>query len=107
MASICYAWDDAPFKWLEAPFTWIEACVIEKLLKAGGPSERVRNRLKTLDDDERQVIINLFLRLNVDEIVFEKRVNKHKNQKVKLKLKDVELVQKQQKIINVNVKINE
>jgi hypothetical protein len=107
MATICYAWDDAPFRWDEAPFTWIEGCVLEKLLRAGGPSWKVRNRLKELDDEERQIIIGLFVRLNVDEIVFEKRMNKHKNQNVKLKLKDVEIIQRQQKNIKVNVKIKE
>lgn len=104
MTTICYAWDDAPFRWDEAPFTWIEGCIIEKLLKPGGPSPRVRDRLKELDDEERKILIQLFLRLEVDEIVFEKRVNKHKNKKVKIKLKDVEVVQRQQKNIKVNVK---
>lgn len=104
MTTICYAWDDTPFRWDETPFTWIEGCIIEKLLKPGGPSERVRNRLKELDDEERKILIQLFLRLEVDEIVFEKRVNKHKNKKVKIKLKDVEVVQRQQKNIKVNVK---
>jgi hypothetical protein len=106
MATICYAWDDAPYAWLDTPFTWAEGCVIEKLLgNAGGaiPSYRIRERLDALPDDEKQILIELFVRLNVDEIEFEKRVNKHKNTKVKIKLKDVEVSLKEQKNINVNI----
>lgn len=106
MASICYKWNDAPYFWSNAPFTWAEACVIEKVVEgAGGPSKRVRNRLKNLNEDEKKILIGLFVRLQVDEIVFEKRMNKYKNKTVKIKLKDIEVKEKVQKNINVNVKI--
>ena len=107
MATICYKWDDAPYAWIDTPFTWAEGCVIEKIVqnKAGGPSEKVRNRLKKLSDEEKKILIGLFVRLEVDEIVFEKRMNKQKNTKVKIKLSDIELKEKVQKYINVNVKI--
>jgi hypothetical protein len=49
----------------------------------------------------------LFVKLNVDEIIFETNVNKNKNKKVKVKLKDVEILMKEQKFIKVNIKINE
>lgn len=108
MSSVCYRWDDTPFKWMETPFTWREGCVIEKLLRgAGGMQSIKKHRLKELDDEEKQVLINLFVRLEVDEIVFEKRVNKNKNTKVKIKLKDIEILMKEQKNISVNVKIND
>jgi hypothetical protein len=45
--------------------------------------------------------------LNVDEIEFERKVNKNKNTRVKIKLKDIELKQSVEKVIKVNVKINE
>jgi hypothetical protein len=105
MASVCYAWDDTPFKWLETPFTWKEGCVIEKLVGYG--TAPVKDRIKKLTDEEKQVLIELFVRLEVDEIVFEKRVNKNKNTKVKIKLSDVQMLMKEQKIIKVDVKINE
>lgn len=107
MATICYKWDDAPYAWIDTPFTWAEGCVIDKIVvnKAGGPSEKVRNRLKKLSDEEKKILIGLFVRLEVDEIVFEKRLNKQKNTKVKIKLSDIELKEKVQKYINVNVKI--
>jgi len=108
MSSVCYRWDDTPFKWIETPFTWREGCIIEKILQGAGGSQSIKkHRLKELDDEEKQILINLFVRLEVDEIVFEKRVNKNKNTKVKIKLKDVEMLMKEQKIIKVNVKINE
>jgi hypothetical protein len=40
----------------------------------------------------------------VDEIVIEKKMNKNKNTKVKIRLKDVEMVIKEQRFIKVNVK---
>jgi len=109
MATICYRWDDAPYNWDNAPFTWQEACIIEKVVNGserGGPSARVRNRLKNLDEDEKKILIGLFVRLEVDEIVFEKRVNKQKNTKVKIKLKDLEVKPSVEKNIKVNVKLN-
>jgi len=105
MASVCYAWDDTPFKWLETPFTWKEGCVIEKLVGYG--TAPVKDRIKKLTEEEKEVLIGLFVRLEVDEIVFEKRVNKNKNTKVKIKLSDVQMLMKEQKIIKVDVKINE
>ena len=111
MATVCYAWDNTPFKWNETPFTWREGCIIEKLLGQGAGGmlsiRRFRENLKKLDTEEKQVLINLFLRLNVDEIVFEQRTNKNKNTKVKVKLKDVEVLMSEQKIINVKVNLNE
>ena len=109
MASICYKWNDAPYFWSNAPFTWAEACVIEKLVDfggGGGIQSRIRTRAKKLSDEERKIIINLFLRLEVDEIVFEKRINKQKNTKVKIKLKDIEVKEKVQKNIKVNIKLD-
>jgi hypothetical protein len=106
MATICYAWDDAPYAWLDTPFTWAEGCVIEKLLKGLGgaiPSFKIRERLDELPKAEKQVLIGLFVRLNVDEIEFEQKVNKNKNTKVKIKLKDVEVSLKEQRNINVNI----
>jgi hypothetical protein len=66
--------------------------------------KRVRQNLKKLSEDEKQTIISLFIRLDVDEITFEQRVNKSKNKKVSIKLKDIEVLVKEQRFINVNVK---
>jgi hypothetical protein len=106
MAVICYAWDDAPYAWLDTPFTWAEGCVIEKLLKnAGGAisSYKIRERLDALPEKDKEVLIGLFVRLEVDEIEFETKVNKNKNTKVKIKLKDVEVSLKEQRNVKVNI----
>ena len=106
MAIICYAWDDAPYAWLDTPFSWAEGCVIEKLLQNGGgaiSSFKIRERLDALPEEDKEVLIGLFVRLNVDEIHFERNLNKNKNTKVKIKLKDVELSLKEQKNIKVNI----
>lgn len=106
MRSICYSWNDCPYSWMDSPFTWKEACVIEKIVGFGtaiSPSKR--KKLRDLSDDEKETLINLFVRLNVDELVFETNVNKNKNTKVKVKLKDVEILMKEQKNIKVDVKI--
>jgi hypothetical protein len=109
MATVCYSWDEAPFAWIDTPFTWAEGCVIEKLISGGVaiPSKKIRERLGVLDDDEKEILINLFIRLDVDEIQFEKRVNKNKNTKVKIKLSDVEMSIKEQRFIKVNVNLND
>ena len=109
MATVCYSWDDAPFKWMETPFTWAEGCIIEKIVGGYGaiPRRKVIERLTNLTDEEKETLIQLFVRLDTEEIHFEKRVNKNKNTKVKVKLKDVQLLMKEQRFIKVNVKINE
>jgi hypothetical protein len=105
MGSICYSWDDTPFAWMETPFTWKEACVIQKIVAAGGVGPRIRKKMKELRKDEAATLIGLFVRLNVDEIIFETNVNKTKNTKVMVKLKDVEVLMKEQKNIKVDVTI--
>ncbi len=107
MATICYAWDDAPFAWIDTPFTWVEGCIIEKIVGGGGSisSYQIRKRLDALPEEEKEILINLFFRLKVDEIEFEKRVNKNKNTKVKIKLKDVEISLRESKSIKIDVKI--
>ena len=107
MALVCYAWDDCPFPWNDTPFTWKEGCIIEKLVAGAGGMQSIRRfraKIKELDEDEKEVLINLFLRLEVDEIVIEKKMNKNKNTKVKIRLKDVEMAIKEQRFIKVNVK---
>lgn len=108
MATICYTWNDAPFAWIDTPFTWAEGCVIEKIVGGGMQSiRRFREKVKELTKEEKETLIGLFVRLEVDEIVFEKKVNKNKNTKVKIKLKDIEIEIAQERYIKVNVKINE
>ena len=109
MATICYSWDETPFAWIDTPFTWAEGCVIEKVIGGGGAisSQTIRKRLDDLPKDEKEVLIGLFLRLNVDEIEFERKVNKNKNTKVKIKLSDIDVSTTTQKFVKVNVKINE
>jgi hypothetical protein len=105
MGSICYSWDDTPFAWMETPFTGKEGCVIQKIVAAGGIGPRIRKKMKELRKDEVETLIGLFVRLDVDEIVFETKVNKTKNNKVTVKLKDVEVLMKEQKNIKVDVTI--
>lgn len=106
MVTICYKWNDTPFAWKDTPFTWKEGCVIDKILKGGGgTNKKIRERLKKLSEEEKKVLIGIFFRLDVDEIIFEKKENKQKNTKVKIKLKDIKLLEKVQKNINVKVKL--
>lgn len=107
MATICYTWDDCPFPWIDTPFTWQEGCIIEKIVNgSAGITKKNRERLRNLDDKEKKILIELFLRLQVDEIVIEKRVNKQKNAKVKIRLKDIEVKKSIEKNIKVNVKFD-
>jgi hypothetical protein len=105
MATICYAWDETPYAWLDTPFTWAEGCIIQKIVGSGGSisSFKIRERLDALPDEDKEVLIGLFVRLNVDEIQFETTSNKNKNTKVKIKLKDVEVSLKEQRNVKVNI----
>ena len=104
MSTICYTWDDAPFPWDDTPFTWAEGCVIEKIATVGGLSPYRKERLrKDLTEEEKKVLINLFVRMNLDELLIEKRISKEKNRKIKIKIKDIEVLMKEQRMINVNV----
>ncbi len=111
MQSICYAWDDTPFAWVDTPFTWAEGCIIKKIINAIGPPRnglvrRTRRKIKELNQEEKEILIKLFVRLQVDELVFETNVNKNKNTKVKISINDVKSAMMEPKNINVNVKIN-
>ena len=78
-----------------------------KLVQGAGGMQSIkkfREKIKELDKDEKETLINLFLRLEVDEIVIEKEMTKGKNKQVKIRLKDVEVIMKEQRFINVNVK---
>jgi hypothetical protein len=122
MGSICYSWDDTPYKWIETPFTWAEGCVIQKIISGlgGGPPKKglvrtrdrqrrgtkgeVKKQIDKLEDEEKLTLVNLFVRLQTDQIVIETRINKHKNTKVKIKLRDIKIDMMEQKNISVSVK---
>lgn len=117
MGSICYSWDDTPYSWFETPFTWAEGCVIQKIISGVvGPPKKgivrtkdrerrgIKGEINKLEKEEKITLVNLFLRLETDEITIETRVNKNKNTKIKIKLSDVKIDMMEQKNINVNVK---
>lgn len=112
MKTLCYTWDDCPYSWAEAPFTWREGCVLEKIISgAASGSVGISRDLKKkrridLKDDEKKTLIDLFVRLEVDQLIIEKRINKFKNKLVKIKLKDVKISYKEQKKVKVDVKID-
>jgi len=108
MQTICYSWDDTPFAWVDTPFTWAEGCIIKKIISnvIGPPRRGIKKRVRELEEKEKQILIELFVRLQVDELVFETRINKHTNETVKIKLKDVKMAMTEPKNINVNVKFN-
>lgn len=98
MPTVCYTWNDAPYSWATAPFTWAEGCVI---IAVGGTSTYRKKELKELNEEERATLLNLFFRMNLDELVIENRISKTKNKKVKIKLKDVEVLVSKEKLIEI------
>lgn len=112
MKTLCYTWDNCPYSWVESPFTWKEGCVLEKIMSVVVPGsigisrELKKKRRITLKDDEKKTLIDLFLRLEIDGLIIEKRMNKFKNKQVKIKLKDLKISYKEQKKVKVDVKID-
>jgi hypothetical protein len=102
MATFCYTWDNADVFWNTVELTWAEFCVIDKAIGvvSGGPNRRLK---KELTDEEQQTIINLFVRIKDQDIEFEKRMNKHKNKKTKVTIKDVEMLLREAKKIDVKI----
>jgi hypothetical protein len=98
MPIVCYTWADAPYAWKDAPFTWVEACVV---LAVGGLSPYRKERLRELKEDEKETLINLFFRMGIDELQIENRSSKTKNKKIKVKLKDVEVLVSEQRLVEI------
>ena len=104
----CYTWANADQVWDTSILTWAEFCIIIPIVTptaAGGGTSiaAIRKKIKELDPEDKKIIIGLFTRLEVDEIVFEKRENKQKNKMVKIKISDVDVTIKESK--NISVKI--
>jgi DNA replication initiation complex subunit (GINS family) len=102
MATFCYTWDNADVFWNTVELTWAEFCVVEKALGVVGGSQNRRLK-KELTDEEQQIIIDLFVRIKDQDIEFEKRMNKHKNKKTKVTIKDVEMLLREAKKIDVKI----
>ena len=102
MATFCYTWDNADVFWNTVELTWAEFCVVEKALGIVGGSQN-RKLKKELTDEEQQTIIDLFVRIKDQDIEFEKRMNKHKNKKTKVRIKDVEMLLREAKKIDVKI----
>jgi hypothetical protein len=102
MATFCYTWDNADVFWNTVELTWAEFCVVDKAIGVvgGGPNRRLK---KELTDEEQQTIIDLFVRIKEQDVEFEKRMNKHKNKKAKVTIKDVEMLLREAKKIDVKI----
>ena len=102
---ICYTWANAEQIWATSILTWAEFCIIVPIvtetIKYG--TSFLRDKLKKLPEKEKKILIGLFTRLEVDEIVFEKTENKQKNTQVSIKLSDFDI--KHQDVKNISVKI--
>ena len=114
MSIVCFTWDDCYYSWEDAPFTWEEGCVIEKVSGLiGGLSPYRKARLREdLTKQEKEVLVNLFFRMNIDEIVIEDRSSKIKNKQINVKVKDVETLVSAKRLVeikSINIKepINE
>ena len=100
MATFCYTWDNADVFWNTVELTWAEFCVVEKALGVVGGYRNQRLR-KELTNDEQQIIIDLFVRIMDQDVEFEKRMNK--NKKAKVTIKDVEILLREAKKIDVKI----
>jgi predicted transcriptional regulator len=108
MSVFCYKWNDADVYWNTVELTWREFCIIKKITDTigGGYGPQLKQRLKKLSKEEKQVLIELYIRIKSQDIDFEKRMNKHKNNTVKVKVKDIENFLMEVKNIKVNIFMN-
>lgn len=106
MSVFCYKWNDADVFWNTVELTWREFCIITDIVSTVGGGPQIRQRLKKLTKDEKQVLINLYIRIQSQDVEFEKRVNKHKNEKVKVTIKDIENFLMEVKNVKVNIFMN-
>ena len=112
METISYTWADCPYSWIDLPFTWEEGSILEKIVSGAvsgsiGISRNLKKKRRIdLKDDEKKTLIDLFVRLEVEEIIIERRINKFKNKLVKIKLKDVKISYRENKKVMVDVKID-
>lgn len=101
MAIFCYTWDNADVYWNTVELTWAEFCVVDKAIGViGGKGKTLK---KELTPEEQQTIINLFVRIKEQDVEFEKRISKHKNKKAKVTIKDVEILLREAKKIDVKI----
>jgi hypothetical protein len=101
MATICYAWDDADFSWDNANITWVEGCLISEIQGTIGSPRKI---IKKMSEDEKKILIGLMVKLEKEsgeELTI--RSNKVKNQKTKVKIKDMELFIKELREIKVKI----
>lgn len=107
MAVFCYTWDNADVYWNTVELTWAEFCIVDKAIGVVGGSQNQqlkRRRLKDeLTEEEQQIIINLFVRVMEQDKVYEKRINKHKNNKVDVTIDDVEILLREAKKVDVKI----
>lgn len=101
MAIFCYTWDNADVYWNTVELTWAEFCILEKAIGVIG-AKNLKLK-KELTPEEQQTIINLFVRIKEQDVEFEKRISKHKNKKAKVTIKDVEILLREAKKIDVKI----
>lgn len=106
MAVFCYTWDNADVYWNTVQLTWAEFCIITEITKGGATKSQFIQRIRKLHKDEKQIIVGLFARIFEEDKEFQTRVNKHKNTKVKVRIKDIEMFLKEAKNIDVRIFID-
>ncbi len=109
MTVFCYKWNDADVSWNTVELTWVFFCRVRDVIDTigAGSAIQIKNRIKKLTKEEKRTLIELFVQINDQDVEFQKRVNKQKNKKVKITIKDVTNFLVEMKNIKVGIFINE
>jgi len=106
MSVFCYKWNDADVYWNTVELTWREFCIIQNIVNTVGGGPQLRQQLKKLSKEEKQILIELYIRIQSQDVDFEKRMNKHKNDRIKVRIKDIENFLMEVKKVKVNIFMN-
>jgi hypothetical protein len=101
----CISWSGGNYKWSELEITWKEACVIAKVLKTRGRGKLRRNAWEVLNKDEKDIIINLIVRIKENGYLYTTDEKKVKKEEIDVTMRDIKLFIKELKQIKVTAKI--
>jgi hypothetical protein len=101
----CLSWNKAGYKWTDLAITWKEACVISKIVKTRGRGKLKRNVWETLNQEEKDTVINLIVKIKDGGYLYTTDEKKVKKDEIDVTMRDIKLFIKELKQIKVTAKL--